>query len=72
MACDPTTPDELKAVQRFREEVCERSETIDPKQEYEWYELSIGFFLACGLSRDSAVNMAAYARYDQHYWQDDT
>jgi hypothetical protein len=70
MATGPITQQEKDAVERFKE-VCERSTTIDPGEEFDWYALSLGFFLACGLSSDASYRLSSWARYDQAYWQTD-
>jgi len=69
MSRGPITSDERSALERFRVEVCARAAEIDHGDEFEWYDLSIGFFIACGLSIDSAAQMALHARYDLHYWE---
>lgn len=70
MAHWPQTQEEITAVERFRTEVCERSSEVDPSEELDWYSLSLGFFIACGLTPDIATDMAIHVRYDLGYWQD--
>jgi hypothetical protein len=36
--------------------------------ELDWYALSIGFFAALGLSRETVQELALQARYTHHYW----
>lgn len=66
----PETHKEKDAVARFRVEVCYRSAEVDPKENFDWYVLSTGFFLACGLSPEVAVEMALHVRYDCNYWEE--
>jgi len=56
-------------LERFKTEVCSKSKEIDPGDEYDWYDLSVGYFLAKGLTIADATNLAVEARYQQHYWQ---
>lgn len=53
---------------KFKTEVCERSEQVDPGGDLDWYGLSIGFFLACGATPDQANDLAIEARYTHKYW----
>jgi hypothetical protein len=64
----PTTPAEQHAVERFRDEICARAEEIDPDEERDWWDLSLGFFLAAGLDVESAEEMATFVRYEMGYW----
>lgn len=41
---------------------------IDPGQEYDWYDLSLGFFSALGFNAEDVHDLAAKARYTHHYW----
>lgn len=43
---------------------------IDPGEELDWFAMSLGFFLARGLSLDAAHAAALHARYEFHYWMD--
>jgi hypothetical protein len=70
MARAPRGDAERNAVGRFRKEVCARMNTVDPNGELDWYTLSFGFFLACGLSVTRATSMAIYVRYEKGYWCD--
>lgn len=45
---------ERKAIERFRDEVCEQSKAIDPSEEQDWFSLSLGFFLALKIPPDRA------------------
>jgi len=54
--------------ERFRKEVCLRSLEIDPDDEIDWRDLSMGFFLACGLTIEQANVLASDVRYNEHYW----
>lgn len=60
----------LKAlVDSFKEDCCGlRAIAIDPDSERDWYDLSIGYFLAKGLSIDQVTDLALIVRYDLQYW----
>lgn len=52
----------------FKNQVCKNLETIDPEYEHDWTSLSIGYFIAKGLTINEAKNLAPIARYKYHYW----
>lgn len=64
-----------RAMEKFKQEIClnkklqkkfkEDSEGGDPIR---MYDLSVGFFLCCGLTWDQANNLAVKVRYDRQYW----
>jgi hypothetical protein len=58
------------AVEKFRR-LCETSRDIDYGDQLDWYSVSIGFFLSCGLTADEAQLAALYVRYELQYWNDD-
>ena len=58
--------DELKAIEEFRDEVCNNG--IDPHDEYDWYSLSMGFFIAKGVTVERAEELSCMVRYDAHYF----
>lgn len=68
MPVEPTDEKSVAAIRRFKEEICDRSDEIDPDELFDWYELSIGFFLACGLSMDLACEAACWVRYGVKYF----
>lgn len=41
---------------------------LDPREELDWRDLSLGFFKALGASDDLAWELATAARYVHHYW----
>ena len=63
------TDEELAALERF-EAFCKSDQKLDEElDELDWYALSIGFFLGCGITNtDSLSKLALYARYTAHYW----
>lgn len=34
----------------------------------DWYDLSLGFFMALGLSFEDSEKLACDVRYKEHYW----
>ena len=58
-----------KAVNDFKVEVCDRFAEVDPHSEEDWYALSLGYFLAKGLSIEESRFTASKVRYTHHYWQ---
>lgn len=57
-----------RLLKKFKDEVCNAVKPIDPHGEFHWLDLSIGFFLAHGVSIKVARNLAAKVRYDYNYW----
>lgn len=64
----PLPKDGKAALERFRDEVCLRAKEVDPDEDQDWYALSLGFFLALGVTIKKAHRLAIYARYEAHYW----
>lgn len=58
-----------KIMYEFKTEVCDKSQDIDPEEDEDWSSLSLGYFLAKGLSIEEAQNLACEVRYTHHYWQ---
>lgn len=48
------TPAELSAVKRFKQDVWDKADEIDPSDEELWVSLAYGFFLACGIGIERA------------------
>lgn len=63
----PTIAEDL-IIQRFRLEVCRRGRAIDSSEDLDWFSLSIGFFIACGIKPARAYDLATHVRYDKQYW----
>ena len=59
-----------KAYEKFKSEVCEDSEKADQLDELNWYDLSVGFFLALGFPINEVHKMAREVRYQLNYWMD--
>jgi hypothetical protein len=57
-----------EVLEKFRAEVCARSQAVDPQGERDWYDLSYGFFLGLGLDPEDAHTAANEARYTHQYW----
>lgn len=70
MAEGPKNTRQREAVKRFRKEVCEVCGKVDPGDQYDWFSLSLGFFLALGLSLDVSHRLSLWCRYDQQYWHE--
>lgn len=69
------TPKAQAAIVSFRKDVCAKSKQIDPNEERNWYDLSIGYFIAKSLSGHSnsnscgeAYDAALFVRYKCGYW----
>lgn len=60
------TKEEVK--EAFRKEVCEKWQEVDLDSRLDWYDLSIGFFLAKGLNIKEAHELASEVRYKYEYW----
>lgn len=69
MAEGPKNKTEQEIVDRFKAEICERSALIDPREELDWFALSLGFYIACNLSFDDAHRLSLWTRYEKEYWQ---
>lgn len=46
--------DFLVAAQRWKEEVYDKAEEVDPSDEFVWRGVAIGFLLGCGFSIEEA------------------
>ena len=51
----------------FKNEVCVRSDQVDPTDDYDWYSLCVGFCIAKGADPDLAAEVATAARYTHNY-----
>ena len=73
---DPITdPTELAVLAEF-EAVCRQDAAqtdpdlkIDAAEELDWRGLSMGFFLAKGLTVEASSRLSSHARYELQYWQ---
>jgi len=54
----------------FRKRVCDKSKEVDPSEEYDWHDLSLGFFLSFDITIEEAHELAIEVRYTHHYWMD--
>ena len=66
--------DKKELLEAFKNEVCIIKRTEQEEEEledFEWYDMSVGFFLAKGASVEMAIDLACEARYTHHYWQGD-
>jgi len=61
------TPSDM--LDKFKLEVCAKTEDIDPDEERDWFCLSIGYFLALGAGPELSHELARTARYKYGYWQ---
>lgn len=59
------TPAEM--LDRFKKEVCEKSMLINSESKPGWFDLSMGFFLACGATPNEAYALAVEAK-EREYW----
>jgi hypothetical protein len=66
---EPITDNDRRILMNFKTDVCDKSKEIDPGEEYDWFGISYGYFIAKGLSIDHAHKLSIIARYDYHYWQ---
>jgi hypothetical protein len=57
-----------EALQSFKRNVCDRAEEVDPDDQYDWFSLSMGYFLAIGCTLNQAHNLSLDARYKEGYW----
>jgi len=55
----------------FKKRVCMKAKEVDPTEEYDWFSLSIGFFLSFdNITTEEAYDLATEVRYTHHYWID--
>ena len=59
--------DKFKALMQNQNKTWE----IDPEEGLDWFSVSVGYFLALGLSPSDAIDLAIHARYDKHYWNEE-
>lgn len=50
-------------------EFCEENTDETLLEEIQWYDMSLGWFLARGADIETAIDLAVAARYDYGYWQ---
>lgn len=60
--------DKQQLLDAFRNEICSRVKEIDDEYELDWYDFSVGFFLARNPDLSLAHECAREARYTHHYW----
>lgn len=58
------TRGELSA--KFRKEVYDRADDVDPDSVLDWFSLAVGFAIANGVDPDEAQMWASQARYSEH------
>lgn len=58
-----------KLLEEFKKFAIENGKIVDSElTELDWYDMSIGWFLAKGASLNQAVECALDARYKHEYW----
>jgi len=57
-----------EAYEKFKSEVCSYPRTVDPGDEVDWFDLSVGYFLALDFPIDEVYEMAREVRYKLNYW----
>lgn len=60
--------EEMQKAKDLFKEFC--LECIDDERlkEIDWYDMSLGFFIALGLPIEQAEELACHVRYDENYW----
>jgi hypothetical protein len=48
----------LEATDLFRTLIWDRAKDVDPSDQYDWFSMAYGFFIACGFSLEDAANLA--------------
>lgn len=62
-------PDYMKAaITSFKQEACSKAKELDPEKEQDWFSLSLGYFIAKGLTIDQAHDASLMSRYTFGYW----
>lgn len=51
-------------VKTFKTECHDRADEIDPGQEWDWHDLTVGWAVAKGLAPEDARDFAIYIRYN--------
>jgi hypothetical protein len=65
---DTWTEMQAEALDKFRR-FCQSDNGLSHFDELDWYALSIGFFIACGITdADELSKLALHARYRENYW----
>lgn len=49
---------------------CEMHAENPDLEELDWYDMSVGFFMACNLTSEEACELANIVRYDDQYFID--
>jgi len=50
--------------EKFKTEVCDRSKEVDPREEHDWFSLTLGWAIAKGLTLKDAYQFALHIRYE--------
>lgn len=66
------TEGRLELKRAFKKDIGDRSKEIDPDSEYEWGDLSYGYFLGKGCTTDEAAELSRQVGYEDEYFQSDT
>jgi hypothetical protein len=59
-------------LEQFRVDICLRAKEIDEAADLDWYDMSIGYFLAKGADIEKAFYLARMARYRFQYFENIT
>ncbi len=59
-----SVPDAIGLTIRFMKEVQPHTKQIDPRNEYDWDGLVVGWGLGCGLKPKQARTFSTFLRYD--------
>lgn len=55
---------------KFKTEMCEHADEVDPTGEQDWFSLSLGWAIGKGLTFEAAWEFAVRMRYTLHYFHD--
>lgn len=55
-APDSVADDQLRA--RYAAEICAIAEDLDPRDELDWHDMALGFFMGCGATPERAARLA--------------
>lgn len=53
----------------FKAEVCDNFDKVDLGSELDFYAISLGYFIAKGISIDESHALSIYVRYTLQYWE---
>jgi len=72
MAKEPTLQKHREIAALYKSKVCDHAAEIDPSNQFDWFSLSLGFFLGHGLTINEAHSLSLWVGYETGDFQDES